>query len=254
MTATAQENAMVLEETTFHSVRRAKVSEQIAQQLLDAIIKGRYKVGEQLPPERELAEQFNASRVAVREAISALTAKGLATSIQGRGTVVNPHQQWNSLDPQIFMLENNIEALFQLLEFRKIVEPDIAALAAERITGESLDRLRHIISGHSVDTVEQHILDDVDFHLELARASGNRVLLIIMNSINDLLQESRHLTYYIPGAPDRAWDRHAEILQAFEARDPQAARQAMIEHLKDVESDLVASKVRILQKDAERER
>jgi DNA-binding FadR family transcriptional regulator len=78
----------------------------------------------------------------------------------------------------------------------------------------------------------------VNFHLEIARASQNQVLLIIMNSINDLLKESRHRTYYIPDAPQRAWDFHADILRALETKDADAARRYMIDHLDQVRKDL----------------
>jgi GntR family transcriptional regulator, transcriptional repressor for pyruvate dehydrogenase complex len=229
---------MFLDQVSFQSVRREKVSEQISQQLLKAIVLGHIQVGEMLPPERELADLFNASRVAVREAIGTLTAKGIATSTQGKGTIINPREQWNSLDPQIFLLESNKSAFHQLMEVRRIIEPEMAALAADRITPTILDRLHTLIATHSDDSVEQHISDDVNFHLEIARASQNQVLLIIMNSINDLLKESRHRTYYIPDAPQRAWDFHADILRALETKDADAARRYMIDHLDQVRKDL----------------
>jgi len=229
---------MILDQVAFQSVRREKISEQISNQLLNAIIKGHFKVGDKLPSERQLCDMFNASRVAVREAINTLTAKGIATSEHGIGTLINPREKWNTLDPQIFLLESNISAFYQLLEVRRIIEPEMAALAAERITQTSLDKLQTMIFTHSDDSVEQHILDDMSFHMEIAKASQNTVLLIIMNSINDLLQESRRRTYFIPDALSRAWACHEDILRALETRNSELARKSMNDHLDQVKSEI----------------
>ncbi len=229
---------MSLEQVPFQSVRREKISELISGQLLNAIIKGHYVVGERLPPERQLVEMFSASRVAVREALGSLTAKGILTSTQGRGTIINPREQWNTLDPQVFLLESNESTFFQIWEVRRIIEPEMASLAAERITEPILERLRSILQTHSDASVEQHINTDVTFHLEIAKASQNTVLLIIMNSINDLLQESRRQTYYIPDAIERAWNCHADILKALESRNPDTARHSMLDHMAQVKNEL----------------
>ena len=125
---------MTAREPAFQALRREKLSEQISRQLLTAITSGYYREGDRLPPERDLAEMFQASRVAVREALMSLAAKGILNAAQGRGSTINPRAQWNVLDAGLFMLENGELAFDQLNEVRRILDPEMAALAAERAT------------------------------------------------------------------------------------------------------------------------
>jgi len=218
----------------FETVQSEKLSEQISRQLLEAIVDGHYGPGDRLPPERDLAATFDASRIVVREALGLLNARGIVSVRQGRGTTVNPVSQWHSLDPQVLMLLYGDLAFDQLLEMRRIVEPELAALAAERITGAQLEELRAISDLPENDTVEQHVERDTEFHLRIAGAAHNPVLLIMISSIGDLLRESRRRTFVVPGAMAKARAWHHAIFAAIEAGDPVAAREAMAAHLRQV--------------------
>ena len=226
----------------FKVVRNNKLSVQISRQLIEAIVSGRYKPGDQLPPERDLALMFEASRVVVREALVALLAKGVLSTRQGSGTTVNAPEQWNTLDPVIIMLRDGDNTFDQLQEVRRIIEPEVCALAAERITQEEIEALRPQSELQLDDTIEQHVDHDVSFHMAIARATKNPVLQIVMSSINDILRESRRRSYVMPGQAAAAREWHERIYAAIEAHDVAGARQAMVEHMNQVQRALDAYK------------
>jgi len=227
----------------FQVVRNEKLSAQISRQLVEAILSGHYASGDQLPPERDLAVMFNTSRVVVREALVALLSKGVLSTRQGRGTMVNAPEQWNTLDPMIIMLRDGDNTFDQLQEFRRIFEPELCALAAERVTPEEIVALRRKSGLPLDDTIEEHINRDTDFHMAIARASKNPVLQIVMSSISELLRESRRRSYVMPGQAAAAQELHAKIFAAIERHDVAGARQAMVEHMVQVEGALEAYKI-----------
>jgi GntR family transcriptional repressor for pyruvate dehydrogenase complex len=218
----------------FQVIQSAKLSEQISRQLLEIIVSGHYQPGDLLPPERDLAGMFQVSRVAVREGLSALVAKGILSVRQGRGTTVNPVEDWNTLDPEVLMLLHGDHVFEQLSAVRRILEPEIAALAATNITPEELEVLRSLSDLPDSDSVEQHVERDIAFHLQIARATQNPVLLIVLSSTTDLLRESRRRTFRVPGELPKARQWHQTIFFAIEKRAPEEARDAMRAHLGQV--------------------
>lgn len=221
-------------ESGFSAVRRDKLAQQISRQLLSAMVSNRYATGDRLPSERELMAIFGSSRSAVREALGNLAAKGIITVEQGRNSVVNPTDRWNSLDPELLLLFNPEDTFAQLTELRRIIEPEMAALAAANCSEAQMEVLR-LAAGQPIDqTIEQHVERDTRFHTEIARATGNLVLLIVMSSISELLRESRRRSYVVPGELRKAWEHHAHIFEAIERRDPRAAREAMAAHIAQV--------------------
>ncbi len=225
---------MPTREPAFQALRREKLSEQISRQLLAAITSDYYREGDRLPPERDLADMFQASRVAVREALMALATKGILTVEQGRGSTVNPRSQWNVLDAGLFMLQNGELAFDQLNEVRRVLEPEMAAMAAQRATPELLQEMAAFMTHPAPDSVEQHVEYDTSFHLAIAQATQNTVLLILMSSITELLRESRRRTFRVEGELERAWECHRQIYAAIAAHDPDDARRAMAEHMEQV--------------------
>jgi len=226
------------EKPTFQVVQSAKLSEQISRQLLEFIIAGHYQPGVLLPPERDLAGMFQVSRVAVREGLSSLVAKGILSVRQGRGTTVNPVEEWNTLDPEVLILLHGDHVFEELSAVRRILEPEIAALAAINITPDELEVLRSLSDLPDSDTVEQHVERDIAFHIQIARATQNPVLLIVLSSTTELLRESRRRTFRVPGELPKARQWHHTIFAAIEQRDPQAAREAMSAHLSQVKQAL----------------
>jgi len=213
---------------------------RIVEQIEARILAGDLKVGDQLPPERELGEQFGVSRTAVREAIKILREKGLIEIRHGRGTFVTngtPGVMRQSLD--LLMKFGTTDGFANLVEVREILEPEIAALAALRMTEEYLGAMREAIETMETafDQVDIYVEADLDFHLALAEATQNPLIPALMDSIIDLLREQRKRTGLVKGGLKRGQIHHKKILEAVTRHDPQAAREAMQNHLFQVRED-----------------
>jgi GntR family transcriptional regulator, transcriptional repressor for pyruvate dehydrogenase complex len=222
------------EKPPFQVVQTEKLSQQITRQLLETIIVGHYRPGELLPPERDLASMFQVSRAAVREALGTLAAKGFVSVRQGRGTTVNPPEDWNKLDPEVFLLLRGDQVFEELIEMRYIIEPEVAALAAVNITDEELEELRQVADLPDSDTVEQHVKRDTLFHLQITKATHNHILMMVLTSTYDLLSESRRRTFVVAGELPKARKWHEEIFNSIKKHDPAAAREAMQAHIQQV--------------------
>ena len=221
-------------------VQTSRLYEQIVRQIEDSILKGDLKEGEQLPPERDLALQFGVSRTAVREAVKTLREKGLVEAYPGRGTFITngtSHSFKHTLDRM--MRGGPVEGTANLTEVREILEPEIAALAAQRADEEMVSAMRDAIAvmDKSRSDAEAFIEGDLDFHLALAEAAANPLILSLIDSIVGLLREQRMRTYFVAGGPERGQYHHKRILEAIEHRDPQGAREAMRAHLRQVRED-----------------
>jgi GntR family transcriptional repressor for pyruvate dehydrogenase complex len=225
-------------------VRTARLYEQIVQQIEDSILKGDLKPGDQLPAERELAQRFGVSRTAVREAVKALREKGLVEAYSGRGTFITDGTSQavrQSLDLMVKIGQQ--EGSSHLAEVRAILEPEIAALAAARCDESDLATMREAVAvmdraGRDPDA---YIEADLDFHLALAEAAANPLILSLIDSIVGLLREQRLRIFKVEGGPERGQVHHKRILEAVEQRDPQEAREAMKAHLEQVREDSQAS-------------
>jgi GntR family transcriptional repressor for pyruvate dehydrogenase complex len=221
-------------------IQTSRLYEQIVQQIEESILKGEFTEGSQLPAERDLAKQFGVSRTAVREAIKALQEKGLVDAFPGRGTFVTngtSNSMRRSLDRIIKSGEP--DGLAYLVEVREILEPEIAALAAVRATDQDLAAMQE-----SLDVMESGRQDsdafieaDLDFHLALAEAAANPIVLSLIDSIVGLLREQRLRIFRIPGGPECGQHHHKRILEAIQRHDPQEARAAMQAHLSQVRED-----------------
>jgi GntR family transcriptional regulator, transcriptional repressor for pyruvate dehydrogenase complex len=221
-------------------VQTSRIYEQIVQQIEDSILKGDLKESDQLPAERELAHQFGVSRTAVREAVRTLREKGLVEAYPGRGTFITngtSHSFRQTLDRM--MRSGPSEGTANLAEVREILEPEIAALAAQRADEEMLSAMREAITVMDAtrSDAEAFIEGDLDFHLALAEAAANPLILSLIDSIVGLLREQRMRTYFVKGGPERGQYHHKRIFDAIEHRDPQGAREAMRAHLRQVRED-----------------
>lgn len=221
-------------------VQTARLYEQIVLQIEESIQKGVLKAGDQLPAERELAQQFGVSRTAVREAVKALREKGLVEAYAGRGTFVTDgtsHAVKLSLD-RMLRLGQSEDSSF-LVEVREILEPEIAALAAERSEAQHLTAMKEALAvmDSARSDPDAFIEGDLDFHLALAEAAGNPLILSLIDSIVGLLREQRTKIFSVDGGPERGQYHHKRILEAIEHRNPQRAREVMKAHLRQVRED-----------------
>ncbi len=219
-------------------LNRGTLGEQIAEQISTWIFKGELAPGEFLPPEHVLAQQFGVSKTSVREATKVLASKGLVSIRQGVGTTVSSRETWNVLDPQILLFGRGRVTFDDLLQARRIFEPEIAALAAQQCD-ETILRMLHEAAeqGARVTSVDEHVRWDMAFHQGLADATGNLVLVIIMNSIGQMLRASRVALFTVDGSVERSSMYHRKIYEAVAAGDAEGSRTAMIEHLQQVASD-----------------
>jgi GntR family transcriptional regulator, transcriptional repressor for pyruvate dehydrogenase complex len=221
-------------------VRTSRLYEQIVQQIEESVLKGTLKPGDQLPAERELAQQLGVSRTAVREAVKALREKGLVEAYSGRGTFITDgttHAARQSFDLMVKIGQQESSA--NLAELRLILEPGIAALAAERIEEEYLTAMRDAVAvmDRSLNDPAAYIEADLDFHLALAEAAANPLILSLIDSIVGLLREQRIKIFNVEGGPQRGQTHHKRILEAMEQRNPEMARGAMRAHLEQVSQD-----------------
>jgi GntR family transcriptional regulator, transcriptional repressor for pyruvate dehydrogenase complex len=224
-------------------VKRATLSEEIADQLITSILSGRYRFGEKLPPERDLARYLAVGRPTVREAIRRLAVIGLVDVRQGEGTfVVNNHLDFVSrafgwavlLDPQVAS---------EVVETRIAIETEIAGLAAMRVTADDVAELRGLLETMKRSQGETQRFSDADleFHLVLARVARNTTLLRLLEATRSLLKQwiTRALTER--SVYEAALRQHAEVLSAIEERDEVAARRAMRQHLEEMGRQLLAT-------------
>ena len=224
----------------YKEVQASRLYEQIVRQIEESSVTGVLKEGEQLPAERELALQFGVSRTAVREAIKALHEKGMVEPLPGRGTFVTngtSNSMRQSLDR---ILRNGHEnGTAWLMEFREILEPEIAALAAVRASAQEIASMREAIAvmDKAMQDADAFIEADLDFHLELAEAMANPLILSVIDSIVGLLREERKRTFYVKDGPKHGQFHHQRILEAVERHDAAAAREAMRAHLRQVRDD-----------------
>jgi len=225
-------------------IQSSKVFEQIAQQIEERILSGELRSGDRLPTERELAEQFHASRTAVREAMKSLAQKGLVDMRPGRGTIVidgTSRAMRHSLG--LMMRIGQTVNSSSLVEVREILEPEIAALAAVRATGEHIAAMQKAVTimDANLNDADAYIAADNDFHRALAEGTQNVLILALVDSIVDLLGEQRKHIFSVSGGPQRGQIHHKHILDTIVHHDPEAARQAMHAHLHQVRNDVGAA-------------
>ncbi len=237
-TAAAPTPGPVLEatdESAHPSGTRDRLSDQLYGKVFEQITSGRFKLGEQLPSEVEIAETFGVSRPVVREAFLRLRVDGLITSRQGLGTFVS-HQP--ALRTKTFAKAQDIASYLRCQELRITVEGDAARLAAERHTEEQMDA---IVAAHEAFSNGVHSGDltpaaDLDFHARIAEASGNEFYASTLESIHEAMVGLMRLTLGLTRTASKkraltVLDEHAAIVAAIRARDGEQARVAMQFHL-----------------------
>ena len=226
---------------TYEPIERQKVYELIAENLLAQIAGRRLKPGDALPPERELTQRYQAGRSSVREALRMLESKGLIESVgNGSFAVANFRNPLNnSLKLLLSLDEANMREIYEL---RRILEAEAAALAAERRSEADLEEMEVAIgemaAGLESDRADSYIEADLRFHLAIAKASGNRLVLHSMHALRDLIRRALMSIYLIPSSPERSLEQHRLIRAAIVAQDTERARDEMRAHLLRVEADV----------------
>ena len=227
---------------SYHPVARRKVYEQVAEQLLGQIGARRLKPGDVLPPERELTESFGVGRSSIREALRMLESQGVISAVNGGSFVVaDAANPLNSSLRLMFTLDDRT-GIHDLFELRRILEVEAAALAATRHGPDHLDEMEAAIGEMAASLTDsggdRFIEADLRFHLAVAEATGNRLVLHSMHAVRDVVRRALLTVFVIPQSPESAVVEHRAIRAAIASGDPSRARQEMTNHLVRVESDV----------------
>ena len=212
------------------------LSDQVTEALLARIESGQLKPGEKLPPEAVLAPEFGVSRTVVREAISRLKHEGLVESRQGSGVFVSLQPAITSLKIDDSVLESR-ESILQIVELRRAIESETAALAAQRRSGAQLTEMETALYAidKEVSAGGDGVEADVAFHRSIAQATGNPFFL---KTINFLAQYLKAATRMTRGNEARrvefmrqVREEHGAIIAAIRDRDALRARNAAATHM-----------------------
>src|SRR5918994_2373836 len=216
--------------------RERRLYERLVDKILDLISSGKWKPGYRLPPERELSEAFGVSRTVVREAIKALEARGVLESTTGSGVSVRlADYNMVSRSLQTYMqLSSRVDFEIRLNEVRRVLEVEMVALAASRITPEQRTQLRQICRQmrDGKNTAKQMAELDFRLHVTLAESTQNDLFKVLLAPLISPLREQIILTWEdFPRPVEEVFDQHEAIVAAVENGDAEAARQAMTKHL-----------------------
>jgi GntR family transcriptional regulator, transcriptional repressor for pyruvate dehydrogenase complex len=217
--------------------REPRLSDKVAELLLETILSKGLQPGDRLPSERELGDQFGVSRTVIREAVRALAAKGLIDVRTGSGLRVAAVDGSTVSESMSLYLRGGAVDYPKVHEVRKTLEVEIAGLAADRATKEDIAAMREIGERMEelVETdVEEASLLDLEFHRAIAVATDNDLYLLLLDSIGEALLEVRRDNLRQPPAVADALASHRAILDGIAARDTEGARRAMSEHLDNV--------------------
>ena len=220
----------------FEVVRRNRIYEEVAKQIERLILK-KLHPGDRLPSERDLAEMLGVSRGSIRDAIRSLELLGLVEPRQGTGTIVREISADALVTPFANALKRRKELVTELLDFRKMLEPSLAARAATHASPEELIEMEEILQRQ--EEKQRHgdpaVAEDTEFHYSVALASDNSVVLNVIDILMDLLRDTRARSLQVEGRPQKSLTGHRRILAAIKRHDGDGAKAAMRRHLDDVE-------------------
>jgi GntR family transcriptional repressor for pyruvate dehydrogenase complex len=209
--------------------------DRVVNEIQRVIVSGQLEPGMKLLPERELADELGVSRTVIREAVRILVAKGLLETKPGVGTIVRQVTSDQIVEPLSLLLRTQEEgvSIEHLHQVRHMLEVEIAGLAALQATEDDIAELTGILDNMEavLDIPEAFVTIDADFHRGLARTTHNPLLIILLDSIRDLMQEVRLLVTRHPDLRKKVMPDHRKILERVAANDPEGARQAMEVHL-----------------------
>ncbi len=214
-------------------VKKSRLSSEVIDQISQSILRGDYKPGHKLPPERDLASQLGVSRTVVREALRSLEIMGLVESQIGGGTFVKEHTIENALTPIANYFSSDDSVVDEIIETRKILEPEMVKLAAQRATQEDIEHIEASIAQmeQEVKMGLSGINGDTAFHFAVANATHNSAMLKILSLIADLLHYTMKVSLRAEPEREVTIQGHKKVLEAIKAKDPVLASEYMREHL-----------------------
>ncbi len=211
----------------------SQLTMQVVDHVRQLVASGELKPGDRLPPERELARKLKISRSSLRAGIGFLAAMGVLKSRHGAGTFVASGPP--ALDSSSLTVLGALHGFlpWQMFEARLVIEANIAALAAERATGDHIAELAEEVAEMyaSMDDPQEYLIHDIRFHRTIARAAGNPILGALMETISASLYDQRRFTVDNSADLKESAEMHREIYRAIRSHNPQLAKHAMEQHL-----------------------
>jgi GntR family transcriptional repressor for pyruvate dehydrogenase complex len=214
-------------------IKKMRVHEEIADRIRRLILERTLPPGRPLPSERLFAQRFGVSRGSVRDALRTLEVLGLLEMRHGQGTFPRELSVDRLVSPLSSVLTYRRDLQTELMDVRRMFEPAVARVAAMRVTDDDVADLQRVLERQrrKLAAGQSTIVEDTAFHAALARATHNRVAVRLMETLNDLLIESRKQTLRQKGRPQRSFEGHEAIVDAVRRRDPDAAESAMHQHI-----------------------
>src|SRR6266545_1138122 len=229
----------------FEPVKNQRISDEILRQIRDAVLEGKFQIGDRLPNERMLAQQFAASRTSVREALRGLEQTGviyIKKGINGGVFVADPDHRLVSRPFQTLLQLRKV-TMDNIVEARLIFEPEAARLAAQRAKPEDLEEMKQVIEQMSAAVNAGELPDsfDLKFHKLIARAARNPILEMLSESMLEVA--SQVITELHPSIDvlKHVLDRHREVFEAVQKRDGDLAYSVMSKHIIDVRNRLAGN-------------
>lgn len=217
-------------------LKKTRIPEEIADRIRRGLLDGAFPQGRALPSERVLARRFGVSRGSVRDAFRILEVMGLLEMRHGQGTFPRELSVDRLVTPLASVITHQRERRNELMDVRRMFEPAVARAAADRRSDDDVVELERVLAGQrrKLKSGQNAIAEDTAFHAVLARATRNHVVVRIMETLNDLLVESRKLTLRQKGRPEVSLAGHERIVSAIRERDPDAAASAMRHHIDQI--------------------
>lgn len=222
----------------FTPIVRRTLTADICGQMVNNLIRGAWAEGEKIPAERDLCQQLGVGRASLREALKALEIMGMIETRLGDGTYVCKRSDFFSRPLLWAIASGSGTDVRELIEARVLIEVELAGLAAERATREHVDRLTGFLESmvKAKNSPQEFVRADVEFHLAIARAASNSILLNALQLIRNLLQQWILSAVAVKGVPEKACAQHRRLLAAIKSNDGAAARKEMRKHLGDMAS------------------
>jgi GntR family transcriptional regulator, transcriptional repressor for pyruvate dehydrogenase complex len=216
-------------------IPRTTLTATAFEQLISHVVKGTWKPGDRIPPERDLCQQLGIARTSLREALKAMELVGMVDSRVGDGTFVCPRSEFLSRPLLWAFTGVDHEELHDVMEARTIIEVNLAGLAAERASDNEIANIRQAVQmmRDSIARGDSILEADMAFHLAIAAAARNEALRNAVQLLRNLTRQWIHFKLLMPGVPANVLKRHEAIYRAIVQRKPTAARSAMRTHLEE---------------------
>lgn len=229
----------------YKKIKPKKIYEEVAEAIHDMIKSGQFKPGDKLDSVQQLAENFQVGRSTIREALTAIKAMGLIEIRQGEGTYVKEFEAEQISLPLTTAILMNLQDTQNLLEVRKILEAGTVYTASQKRNEKNLQMIETALNEMQLASGNEELSEkaDLQFHLSIAEASQNPLLVSLMNHVSGLIgetiRETRRLWLFSEQITvDRLYEEHKKIYEAIKDKDGEKARELMLVHLENVEGVL----------------